>query len=226
MKNITFLFFTIALITFKTSAQESKIKFGIQGGLNYSNFRGYHSFTDEKPGFSYLFGVSFQYALNESLSLKADLNYDRKTQTTKGTTLDWYNSDTPILTPEITHTFKSTSYLNYITLPIMLKFSFTRNKSFYINGGPYLGYLLKSGMTFESSSEGSQDEDLENTKYRKSMEFGISAGFGKEFKLNDNHCIYIELRENLGLTDIAKPAMPTDESMKTNSLNLITGFTF
>ncbi|UWY27948.1 PorT family protein [Flavobacterium sp. TR2] len=217
MKKITLLLFTIALITFKTTAQESKIKFGVQAGLTYSSFRGYEPFLDEDPGFSYLFGVSFQYKLNESLSLKADLDYDRKTQVSKGevNTLEIPNSR---------YNIKATNYLNYITLPIMLKFSFTRNKSFYINGGPYLGYLLKSGWKYETS--GQQDENLEDTKYRKSMDFGISAGFGKEFKLNDNHNIYIELRENLGLTDIAKPAMPTDESMKTNSLNLIAGFTF
>ncbi len=225
MRKITFLLFAITLITFKTTAQESKVKFGVQAGLTYSKFRGYESFTGEKPGFSYLFGVSLQYKLDESLSLRADLSYDRKTQVTKGSTIDWY-SDSPVISPDAIYNFKGTTYLNYITLPIMLKFNFTRNKSFYINGGPYLGYLLKSGMKYETSRPQDSDEDIEDTKYRKSIDFGISAGFGKEFKLNDNHSIYVELRENLGLTDIAKPAMPTDESMKTNSLNLITGFTF
>ncbi|SHG31249.1 porin family protein [Flavobacterium johnsoniae] len=226
MKKIIFLLFTITLITFKTTAQESKIKFGVQAGLNYSSFRGYESFSDEKPGFSYLFGVSLQYKLNESLSLRTDLNYDRKTQIAKGDVIYWYNSDTPILSQDAVYSLKATSYLNYITLPVMLKFNFTRNKSFYINGGPYLGYLLKSGVKYETSRQQDPDENLEDTKYKKSMEFGISAGFGKEFKLNDNHNIYVELRENLGLTNIAKPAMPTDQSMKTNSLNLIAGFTF
>src|SRR5690242_8430206 len=84
MKKITLFLFTITLITFKTTAQESKFKFGVQAGLTYSSFRGYESFIDEDPGFSYLFGISAQYKLNESLSLKADLDYDRKTQTSKG----------------------------------------------------------------------------------------------------------------------------------------------
>ncbi|KAF2327513.1 porin family protein [Flavobacterium nitrogenifigens] len=220
MKKITLFLFTITLITFKTTAQESKFKFGVQAGLTYSSFRGYESFIDEDPGFSYLFGISAQYKLNESLSLRADLDYDRKTQTSKGEGAYISNVSYD------RYSIKTTNYLNYITLPIMLKFSFTRNKSFYINGGPYLGYLLKSGWKYKTSGIQNSDENLEDTKYRKSMDFGVSAGFGKEFKLNDNHNIYIELRENLGLTDIAKPAMPTDQSMKTNSLNLIAGFTF
>ncbi|KAF2340933.1 porin family protein [Flavobacterium tistrianum] len=220
MKKITLLLFTITLITFKTTAQESKFKFGVQAGLTYSSFRGYESFADEKPGFSYLFGVSSQYQINESLSLRADLNYDRKTQTSKGE--GTYTSDTPYNR----YSIKATNYFNYITLPIMLKFNFTRNKSFYINGGPYFGYLLKSGWKYETSGIQNSNENLEDTKYSKSMDFGISAGFGKEFKLNDNHNIYIELRENLGLTDIAKYPIRSDGSMKTNSLNLIAGFTF
>ncbi|MDQ6529943.1 porin family protein [Flavobacterium sp. LHD-85] len=220
MRKITLLLFTITLITFKTTAQESKFKFGVQAGLTYSSFRGYESFIDEDPGFSYLFGVSLLYKLNESLSLKADLDYDRKTQVSKGEVN--YISDISYNR----YSIKTTNYLNYITLPIMLKFSFTHNKSFYINGGPYLGYLLKSGWKYETSGMQNSDENLEDTKYRKSMDFGLSAGFGKEFKLNDNHNIYIELRENLGLTDISKATMPTDQSIKTNSVNLIAGFIF
>ncbi|MET3025714.1 porin family protein [Flavobacterium sp. UW10123] len=220
MKKITLLLFTITLIAFKTTAQESKFKFGVQAGLTYSSFRGYESFIDEDPGFSYLFGVSLQYKLNESLSLKADLDYDRKTKTSKGEGA--YISDISYKY----YSIKTTNYFNYITLPIMLKFNFTRNKSFYINGGPYFGYLLKSGWKYETSGIQNSNENLEDTKYSKSLDFGISAGFGKEFKLNDNHNIYIELRENLGLTDIAKYPIRSDGSMKTNSLNLIAGFTF
>jgi hypothetical protein len=78
MKKITFLLFTIVLITFKTAAQDSKIKFGVQGGLNYSSFRGYENYADNNPGFAYLFGASFQYQIKENLSLKVDINFEKK----------------------------------------------------------------------------------------------------------------------------------------------------
>ncbi|WP_281232558.1 porin family protein [Flavobacterium gelatinilyticum] len=212
MKKIAFLFFTLTLITFKTTAQDSKIKFGLQTGLTYTGFRGYDS-SGSREGFSYLFGASFQFPLKEKLSIKADLNYERKTQISEGRMGSWENGGMTY------RTIKATAYYNYITLPVLLKYTFS-SKNFYVNGGPYVGYLLKSGMKSKS-----WDGDMENTKYRKRFDFGIAAGFGKEFKLTQKHLLYLELRDNLGLTDVAKPAMPTDAYLKFNTVSLIAGIT-
>lgn len=227
MKKTTFLLITIALITFKTAAQDSKIKFGIQGGLNYSSFRGYETYSDkDNPSFAYLFGISFQYRIKENLSIKADINYERKTQIAKSTIELWEASESPILING-NYTFKTTTYLNYIMLPIMLKYNFSKDKSFYVNGGPYLGYLLKSGAKIDAKNiPGINTDDEETTKYRKSLDYGLSAGIGKEFKLNGNHQIYVELRENLGLANIAKSNSLYTYTIKTNSINLIAGYTF
>lgn len=225
MKKITFLFLTIALITFKTSAQDSKIKFGVQAGLNYSSFRGYDSYTDDNPGFAYLFGVSFQYQIKENLSIKADLNYERKTQKSKNVIeLESYDPQNPFM-PGIYH-FTNTAFRNYIVLPIMVKYNFSNNKSFYVNGGPFLGYLLKSGATTTLNIEGLNNDDIDDTKFKKSLDYGLSAGIGKEFKLKGDHDIYIEIRENLGLANTSKSDYIYDNTTKTNSLNLIVGYTF
>lgn len=224
MKKITFLFFTIALISFKTSAQDSKIKFGVQGGLTYSSFRGYDSLSDDNPGFAYLFGASFQYQIKENLSVKADINYERKSQVSKFIAETIYDSPTSL--PETYHV-KINTYRNYLVLPIMLKYNFTTNRSFYINGGPFLGYLIKSGASTSGfNAPGANNDDIDDTKYNKSLDFGIAAGIGKEFKVNGNHQIYIELRENLGLPNTSKREIRNDGTIKTNSLNLIAGYTF
>jgi hypothetical protein len=225
MKKITFLLITIALITFKTSAQDSKIKFGIQGGLNYSTLRGFETYTDDNPGFAYLFGASFQYQIKENLSIKADLSYERKTQKSKNV-LE-LESDTPQnpFTPGVYH-FTNTVFLNYLVLPIMLKYNFSNDKSFYINGGPFVSYLLKSGASTTLNVEGLNNDDIDDTKYRKSLDYGLLAGIGKEFKLNGDHQIYVELRENLGLANIAKSDDLYTYTIKTNSINLIAGYTF
>jgi hypothetical protein len=108
----------------------------------------------------------------------------------------------------------------------LLKYNFSDDKSFYINGGPYLGYLLKSGLKSNSNIPGLINENDEDTKNKKSIDFGFSAGIGKEFKLNGITQIYIELRENLGLTNISDTPVINDGSIKTNSLNLLVGYTF
>ncbi|MBS7231439.1 PorT family protein [Flavobacterium psychroterrae] len=226
MKKITFLLFTIFLITFKTSAQDSKIKFGIQGGLNYSGLRGYESFTNDNPGFAYLFGFSFEHEIQENLSIKVDLNYERKTQISKSTIDYWQTAESPVPIEQIVYKSKTTIYLNYIVLPILIKYNLSTDKSFYINGGPYLGYLLKSGMKSESNYPSIYNDETEDTNNRKSIDYGISAGIGKEFKLSGNHNFHIELRDNLGLANIAKGELINGGTLKTNSLNLLAGFTF
>lgn len=226
MKKITFLFFTIILITFKTAAQDSKLKFGIQGGLNYSSFRGYESYADDTPGFAYLFGASFQYQFKENLSLKVDINYERKRQISKVTVeLSEYDMGSPVLIPRTYH-IKINTYRNYLVLPIMLKYNFSSSKSFYINGGPFLGYLIKSGTKASGINEPGITNDDVDTKYFKSLDYGLSAGLGKEFELNGNHHIHVELRENLGLANTSKGEGINNATVKTNSLNLIVGYTF
>ncbi|MFD2943610.1 porin family protein [Flavobacterium notoginsengisoli] len=223
MKKITFLLLTLSLITFKTTAQESKVKFGIHGGLNYSSFRGYRSFTDDSAGFAYLFGFSFQHQIQENLSIKADLNYERKTQISKASV---EIMDPSVQLPPGIYEVKSTAYLNYVVLPIMLKYNFSSDKSFYVNAGPYLGYLVKSGIKTKTNIPDESEYDEEDTDNKKSLDFGFSAGIGKEFTLTENHQLYIELRDNLGLSNISKAQAFNNDSLKTNSVNLLVGFTF
>jgi hypothetical protein len=70
------------LIATLEHSQNSKIKFGIQAGLNYSDFRGYEIVTHciRKSAFAYLGGINVEYLIKEKLSLKLDLNYERKSQ--------------------------------------------------------------------------------------------------------------------------------------------------
>ncbi|MHC0447715.1 porin family protein [Flavobacterium sp. 3-218] len=226
MKKITFLFLTIfSLITFKTLAQDSKITFGVQAGLNYSSYRGFDSYTNDNPGIAYLVGVSVQYRIKNNLSIKADINYERKTQISK-TTVEIFPENPSMPAVGGIYDLKIRNYSNYIVLPVMLKYNFSSNKSFYVNGGPFLGYLLKSGESAELDAEGVNDEDVETTKYRKSLDYGLSAGIGKEFKLKNDHKLYVEIRDNLGLSNTSKTEMMSGGSLKTNSFNLIAGYTF
>jgi hypothetical protein len=76
----------ILLFSILSYSQNSKIKFGVQAGLNYSTLYGYNlpseisSVFPEKPTFAYLGGLNFEYQIKEKLSLKLELNYERKGQ--------------------------------------------------------------------------------------------------------------------------------------------------
>lgn len=221
MKKYYFLILVITLISIKTYSQESKIKYSIQAGLNSSTFRGYEFFGEAKFSSSYLFGVSFEYKIREKLSLKIDVNYEKKIRKTDDS-IDVYDPD---LTLGGTYDFEITNYSNYIVLPILMKYNFSKNNSFYLNGGPFLGILINSGTKSDSDVDWLESGTIKTTKYNKTFDFGMSFGIGKQFRVKGENKIYLELRDNLGLVNTSDVELFNNGKIMTNSVNLIVGYT-
>lgn len=212
------------LISFLNYSQNSKIKFGVQSGLNYSDFRGYEipvtPLYSESPAFAFLGGINFEYLINEKWSLKLELNYERKSQKADNTLEIFDNNGSSKV-----YNFTSKKNYDYMVLPIMMKYSFSNKNSFYINGGPFIGYLLKSNITNDLENiDGFNRGSFETTKYNNKTDFGLSIGLGKNFEIKEKNSIFIEIRENLGLSNTSKNAGMENGTVKTNSLNLIIGY--
>jgi hypothetical protein len=225
MKKHYLLLLVIALISIKIYSQESRIKYSFQGGLNYSSFRGYDSFVDDKPGIAYLFGASFEYKIKDKLSLKIDVNYERKVQKSDNTLElnpgDAFNSIIGGI-----YNYSITNYSNYIVLPILVKYNFSNDNSFYLNGGPFLGFLINSRINSDLVIKGiDTNPRTTTTKNYKSLDYGLSLGVGKQFKINGENKIYVELRDNLGLTNTSEVEVYNNGKIMTNSINLIVGYT-
>ena len=214
------------LIATLNHSQNSKIKFGIQLGLNYSNFRGYeiplqiNSLYSESPALAYLGGVNIEYPIDEKLSLKLELNYERKSQ----------KADNNIEITNIngftkSYNFTSKKNYDYLVLPLMIKYSFNDKNSFSINGGPFIGYLLKSNLTNDLEKiDGLNNAPVETTNLNNKTDFGLSIGLGKTIEITEKNSIFIEIRENLGLTNTSKNKVWGNGEVKTNSLNFIIGY--
>jgi hypothetical protein len=217
---------TFLLIVTLNYSQNSKIKFGIQAGLNYSNFRGYdipvqfEPVYSESPAFAFLGGLNFEYQIKEKLSLKLELNYERKSQKA-----DNYIELTDINGFTKGYNYTSKKNYDYLVLPIMLKYNFTNKNSFYVNGGPFVGFLLKSNLTNDLQNiDGLNNDPVETTNLNNKTDFGLSIGLGKTIEINEKNSIFIEIRENLGLTNTSKNKVWGNGDVKTNSLNLIIGY--
>jgi hypothetical protein len=218
------------LISFLNYSQNSKIKFGIQAGLNYSNFRGYDipagisSVYSESPAFAFLGGINFEYQIKEKLSLKIELTYERKSQKSK-TEIEMINEN-PDPLPELVDEFRTKRNHDYLVFPIMIKYNFGNKNSFFINGGPFIGYLLKSNSEEVWYLNGSvkESQTIETTNSYNKTDFGLSIGLGKTIEINEKNSIVIEIRENLGLTNTSKNKVWGNGEAKTNSLNLIIGY--
>ncbi len=229
MKKLLFSI-TILLISTINYSQNSKIKFGIQAGLNYSNFRGYdipiqfEPVYSESPAFAFLGGLNFEYQIKEKLSLKLELNYERKSQKADNYIEIQNQLFDPVFSTE-SYNYTSKKNYDYLVLPIMLKYNFSDKNSFYVNGGPYVGFLLKSNLTNDLKNiDGLNNDPVETTNQNNKIDFGLSIGLGKTIEINEKNSIFIEIRENLGLINTSKNKIWGNGEVKTNSLNLIIGY--
>src|SRR5690606_7809056 len=217
----------ITIVSFTTLVfSQEKTKFGVHTGVNYSNFRGYEvpeGFDDvysESPAFGFLIGVGVEYQLSNKLSLKVELNYERKNQQA-----DNVINLTSFDGPTETYKFTSKKTHNYLVLPILLKYKFAENNGFYINGGTFVGYLQNSKLSNDANIPDMPNSDIDTTNSHKKIDFGFLAGVGKEFDINKG-TVTIEIRNSLGLIDTAKHEMWNGGSLKTNSLALMVGYNF
>jgi hypothetical protein len=180
----------------KDVVQGKKISFGVKGGLNYSNLSGEYN----KPILGFHLGGFVEYKFNGSISLQPELQFSAQGYKLENEIRQ--NFDDPVSTVS----YKIT--LNYINLPILVKFNI--NKVVNLFAGPQVGFLA-----YAKNDDGKDILDNFNT-----IDFGVNFGGG--LTLNK---IIIDLRYNLGLSEVQKQAFPNTSN--TNSVfQLSVGYKF
>ncbi len=188
MKNskiiIAFVFLTsFSQISFsQISSDNSGLKFGVKGGVNFSNL-----YTDNVEDNNVLTGfnagVFTKLSITESLAIQPELLY-----TTKGAELKYNNAFV-----NGTSTFR----LNYLELPVLLVINLTDN--FNVHAGPYFSYLLDGKVT--NDSQGTLfdiENNIKNEDYNK-FDTGLSVGVGF-----DADQLGFGVRYNYGLQKVGK----------------------
>lgn len=151
--------------------------------------------------------------------------------------------------------FKNTAKLNYIEVPVLFKYTQRRSgPRVYVNGGPYVGILLKAtqetrgtsplfidrnGTPFEipapptlsSTSLGgipfppiTWDADTDVTDSLNRVNFGVTGGGGIQFPVGDNY-FFIDARASYGLRTLQKNTA-TDGTSRTGNLVFSVGYAF
>lgn len=186
MKTIV-LFVVIAIFTFgSVNAQEKKnVELGVNFGLNISNVSDIDSYDATSSKISYNIGASGEYYFSNRWGLKAKLIYDRKGWA-DGFIYDW---DIDLFAENVD--FR----LNYLTIPIMVNWHFGSTRKWYLNFGPYVGFLV-------NATESWGDSDLNDSF--ESVDFGLSYGIGYKFPLNDTTKLFVEYDAQSGLSEIFK----------------------
>jgi len=196
MKNILIILsFSFFGITTSLHAQNSMFDLGLEGGPNLSTLLIKNTFfnSDPKPAVFGSGGFIFQYNFKNFLSLKTGISYQRK----------GYQEDMIFTDNAGNYSGKGTisSRLDYLTLPILVKASFGKKVQFFVNAGPYVGYLLQETDRKKFNGTTTNQADL-NASGINRWDFGVAGGVGIAIPIRTFWVISIEARNYSGLSDI------------------------
>lgn len=179
---------------------KGSIELGISGGLNTSTVI-INDDNNDKPasraGFN--LGLSGDFYFSNRWSFKAKVAYEQK---------GWNNPST----------YEDGNYhLNYVTVPLMANWHFGKTRNWYLNFGPYIGFLTSATAT-----------NIGDVKPAfKSTDLGLALGIGVKFPISDNIKIHLELGGEGGFGNILKSSYNTfGNSIRNSSGSLNIGFNF
>ena len=200
-----------------TYGQTNKYEYGIEGGPSLISLHGNQvisEFHNSTIGFSS--GLFFQYNFKKIISLRTNLAYERKGSTIKGKALDDSGNSLGDVRGNLN--------FDYLTLPILVRATFGKRIMYFVNTGPYLGYLLK--QTIVSRGEKIPTTTKDDTSLYKKIDLGVSAGLGLLVPYKQHFAFSLEVRNNLGLYNISPELVINGGSIKTNSTNLLLGLVY
>lgn len=208
----TSLFLLMATCTF---AQVDRFEAGIQIGAGSNALNGNRSLDKSDRRIAPLAGITLQYNFSERLGLRLGADYQPK-----GANTDVLFTD---INGNIIAQGKAHSTLDYITLPLQLRFSHGGRVRLSIGAGGYAGFLLKATDTYPIDGP---LHEVNTTADLKNMDFGLSGSLGASMRLSGQLSVAIEARYDHGLANIS--ALPTVDNggIHTSAACVLLGCTY
>ncbi len=229
------------------------VKIGAHAGLAVPDIRGNdtdifsRNFTSRQGPF---FGVFAEFELTPRFSLVTELNY-----TSQGGKRNGWQPITS-LPPELAPLFpdplqppfadfKNETILDYLELPVLGRLTFGQKIRFFVNAGPYAGYLVRAKAVTRGTSALYFDEahtipviippdtqpltipldaDTDVKDSLKKWNFGLAFGGGLKFGAGPGE-IVLEAHFQLGLSTIQKD-VATSGNSKTGAVVISAGYAF
>ncbi|MCF4101880.1 PorT family protein [Gillisia sp. M10.2A] len=181
MKSLLFIAtLTVFGILSANAQNRGDVELGAGGGVNVANVSTMDG-QNTSSRVSFNAGASGEYYFSDRWGIKAKLMYDGK---------GWSDG---FINDEEFYTFITDFKLSYVTLPIMANWHFGSKRNWYLNFGPYVGFLV-------SAEDSELGIDLKDGF--KSTDFGLALGAGYKFRIDDNIKLYVEYDGQSGLTEI------------------------
>jgi Outer membrane protein beta-barrel domain len=180
------IFFLSCTISF---AQKTKFEVGFESGpsiIRIQQNKVSRKYFPSSLGFAG--GVFGQININKALSLRSNIHFDKK-GFSKGKVL--YSAPTGQIIGTANY------YYDYVTIPILLRANFGQKIKFFVNAGPYFGYLINARTIVKQ--EGSPNSIFNiNSSFLRKSDKGISSGLGFHVPLISKLDLSFELRNSFG----------------------------
>lgn len=189
----TFVLF-VFLLPFLLQGQTRNNSFGAHFISNYTTFKSPGNGNVFEYVNSYGAGVNFTHLIGKGFYISTELNYERKgsgydIQFTdeNGNPIDG-NDDVAV-------------HLDYMSLPILMKYKFGDKLKFNLHDGLGFHYLVNVKSDFEYELDGISFSFYGDIKDYHRFDQSLIGGLGVEYPLNEKIGIYINSRFNYGLLE-------------------------
>lgn len=210
-KHLITLLTLISFSTISFAQEKGAFEMGVNFGLNVAKVTtpdSYSYYNNDGVGYKtgVNFGISGEYYFSKKWGIKAKIVYDQK---------GWNNG---YVTDQNQNRYITNFKLNYITIPIMANWHFGRTNNWYLNFGPYLGFLA-------SASESTFGSDVKSNF--TSTDGGLALGIGVKIPVTDNMKFFAEYQAQAGIANIFTGAAAQSNPTATNaSYGLNVGLVF
>lgn len=201
-KNILALMAIIGFVATTTAQSRGNVEFGFNSGLNSSFISDSWGSSDVRTNFNA--GASADFYFSDSWSLKVKGIYDRK---------GWNND---LITVD-GNVYRSNFAVDYVTIPVMANWHFGNRRNWYVNFGPYVGFLVNA----EETAFNSDVKDMFNT-----TDVGLALGLGVKIPLSNYAKLFIEYDVQGGFTEIFKHDFDNGDNATTTRGALNVGINF
>ena len=239
-----------AVLLFSGTASAQPIWLGVHGGLSIPDLSGgggnalSSNYTSRLAG---NFGFQSDFGITKKFSIAVELNYAGQGGKRDGVQpITNLPAEFQSMVPAgdyLYANFKNTAAFDYLELPILARLTWGKTWKFYVNAGPYLGYLLHAeektkGTSFIYEDPGGQvpltvqgypvpaQDFTANTNITSDIHkfnVGVTGGVGLAYPFGKNE-IYFDVRGEYGLINIQKYSV--DGKDNTGNLLLSLGYSF
>jgi hypothetical protein len=171
-------------------AQQGVWSIGIEGGPGISLIYGSGSvYSHSDPALSGVAGIFGEYGFKGNFSAKLALHYER---------ISTFTDNHSALLPS---GGRLKYNLDYISLPVLVKWNTGRRFCFFVNAGPCVSFLLQESLWYLPDN-GSRQKVANETSAYHTINLAVTAGTGISFPVWKRILLSLEVRDNFGVLNI------------------------